>query len=98
MTSCWLARFSSVPCEGRLIRAHLIPRQLLRREGHGGMVDDPRTWVWSCGGAMGVGGHHGMLDYSRRLRVPFEALPAGVVEIAEELGLSWWVAREYGPA
>lgn len=97
--TCWLAQFRpDVPCEGRLIRAHLIPRQLLRREGHRDAIEDPRTWVWACGGALGVGGHHGMLDYSRQLRVPLERLPAGVVEIAAELGLTWWLEREYARA
>jgi hypothetical protein len=62
---CWLAQFSTKPCEGRLIRAHLIPRQLLKREGHPEAIDDPRSSVWSCGGIMGNAGHHGMFDASR---------------------------------
>lgn len=111
------------PCDGALIRAHLIPRQLLKREfPHGVFFDDerwvkaarcddryevphrplealcrdPRGWVPCCGGPMGPGGHHGMLDVSRTLRVPRGRLPAGLEEFAAELGLSWWLDRTYG--
>jgi len=37
-----------------------------------------------------------MLDHSRTLKVPREALPAGLVEFADELGIGWWLEREYG--
>jgi hypothetical protein len=119
------------PCDGALVRAHLVPRQLLKREfPHGAswqpreerwvnywpleaqdaalneerwahrslraLMDDPRCWVPCCGGPMGNGGHHGMLDQSRRLRIPRERLPAEVEEFAAELNLSWWLDREYG--
>lgn len=94
---CFLAAFSDKPCEGRLIRAHLIPRQLLKREGLAAFVDDHRGYVYACGGAMGNSGHHGALDCARTLRVPRCALPAAVEEMAEELGLEWWLDREYGP-
>jgi hypothetical protein len=103
--ACFLAQFSDKPCEGRLIRAHLIPRQVIRRElggrkhGYGWttIADDPRCWVWACGGALGPSGHHGMLDHSRTLRIPREALPAGIEAFAEEYGLGWWLDRTYGP-
>lgn len=95
-TRCWLAAFSSAPCSGRLVRVHLLPKQLLRREGHEALCPDPRTWVWGCGGPMGNGGHHGMLDQSRTLRIPRAALPEGLEQLADELGLGWWLDREYG--
>lgn len=114
------------PCDGALIRAHLVPRQLLKRDFPWGVVlaedgrwyrrfrgesrpeasrfrslkalcDDPRSFVACCGGPMGPGGHHGMLDQSRTLRIPREQLPAAVEEFAAELGLVWWLDREYGP-
>lgn len=44
---------------------------------------------------MGNAGHHGALDVSRTLRVPFDALPQGLIEMASELDLLWWVEREY---
>jgi hypothetical protein len=31
-TRCWLAGFSDRPCDGRLVRAHLISQQVLRRD------------------------------------------------------------------
>lgn len=88
------------PCDGRLVRCHLIPRQTLKRELNAGrsVLEDPRSWVWGCGGAMGAGGgHHGMFDTARRLRVPRHRLPPEFVEWCEGLGLGWYVDREFGP-
>lgn len=94
---CALARFSARPCEGRLVRVHLVPRQLLRRVKRRDLIDDPRTWVWACGGPMGNGGHHGQLDQSRTLRFPRWAVPSSLEALMVELGLDWWLDREYGP-
>lgn len=112
--TCWLAQFRpDVPCEGRLVRCHLLPRQEIRRvwrSAHHGAgsdraylpwktmrdaMDDPRSWVWGCGGGLGVGGHHGMLDHSRTLKIPWEALPPELHEFAADLGASAWLEREY---
>ena len=57
---------------------------------------DDRAWVWGCGGPMGDGGHHGMLDKSRTLHLPREFIPPELEELALELGLMWWLDREYG--
>lgn len=98
--TCWLAQFSDRPCDGQLRKVHLIPRRLILRElpaeVSAGAVWDPRVWVWACGGVVGVAGHHGMLDYSRTLRVPRSALPPELEVFASEVGLSWWLDREYG--
>lgn len=103
---CFLARFSDRPCDGRLVKAHLIPRQTLKREVCGAtgtrllyldVVNDPRSWVWACGGPLGNAGHHGMLDASRTLRIPRDRLPLALEDFAAELGLGWWLDREYGP-
>lgn len=83
------------PCSGQLIRAHLIPQQLLKREGHAAAIVDPRSWVPACGGITGITGHHGAFDTARTLRLPFEALPAGTVALAAELGLTWYLERTY---
>lgn len=110
MTGCFLAQFSNKPCEGRLVRVHLIPKQLLKRTWRSlerqdyplpfdsltALLADERAWVDGCGGIVGIGGHHGMLDHSRTLRIPRSAIPDGTVELAEELGLGWWLDREYG--
>jgi hypothetical protein len=99
---CWLGAFGVMelgdpvpPCDGRLVRCHLISRQTIKKAG--GKVWDRRAWVWGCGGPTGLAGHHGMLDNSRTLRLPRGALPAGVEELAYELGLLYWLDREYGP-
>jgi hypothetical protein len=108
--NCWLAQFSDKPCDGRLVRCHLLPQQLINRtvkSANPGVhkkalidllavaIRDPRGWVWGCGGLHGNAGHHGMLDQSRTLRVPYEALPPELLEFASELGVTWWLDREY---
>jgi hypothetical protein len=94
---CWVAEHvqNSGPCDGRLVRAHLIPKQLLRRERL--FEWDPRVWVPVCGGPTGIGGHHGQLDHSRTLRIPREKLPAFVEQFADDNGIGWYLDREYGP-
>lgn len=109
--TCWLAQFSAVPCDGRLVKAHLIPKQRIRREvtsRRGVAVDvparavlysilwDERCWIPACGGPTGIGGHHGMLD-GRVLAVPRGALPDGLEAYAVEHGLAWSLDRDYGP-
>lgn len=98
---CFLARVPNAgPCDGRLIRAHLIPRSLLKREFGktlgSKLAEDPATWVWACGGALGPGGHHGQLDHSRTLRVPRVMLPRATEDFAAAHGLLWFLDREYG--
>jgi hypothetical protein len=93
---CWIARHGRIdgwptmpPCDGQLIRAHLIPRQLLLRElpaeMAAGVINDPRTWVMACGGPIGNAGHHGMLDVSKRVRIPRRRLPPDLEALAVEL-------------
>lgn len=98
--SCFLAKYSDRPCSGRLIRAHLLPRQLILREvvaeRSAAVISDPRSYVLACGGPMGNAGHHGELDVSRTIRIPRDDLPAGLEDLAEEVGLVWWLDREYG--
>lgn len=96
---CWLAKVPGAgECDGRLVRCHLIRRQVIRHEVGGKHELDPRSWVWACGGITGVGGHHGMLDWAgvNRLHIPRDMLPSAVEEFAADLGLSWWLTREYG--
>jgi hypothetical protein len=78
-----------------LVKAHLIRRQVMEKEGHADRVWDPGAWVWACGGPMGNAGHHGMLDHSRTLRIHLTELPVETIELAIELGLDWWLDREY---
>lgn len=91
---CWLHMHGSGdlgPCDGRWDRAHLIPRQLMRREGLEHLIPDRRTWVPACRR------HHGMLDFSRTLRIARAELPVAVETFAEEHDLGWFLDREYGP-
>jgi hypothetical protein len=100
MARCWFADLPGAgACDGKLVRVHLVPRQFLRRELNASrrVQSDPRVWVWGCGGPTGIGGHHGKLDYSRTLRVPRHRLPADLEAFTAELGLEWWLDREYGP-
>jgi hypothetical protein len=83
------------PCEGRLIKVHLIAQQTLKREGLRQFLDDPAVWVWGCGGIMGITGHHGHLDSSKRLRIYREALPVATREFAVVHGLEWYLDRYY---
>lgn len=100
---CWFAMniIGSGPCDGRLRKCHLIPKQLLKREFGKELgarfAEDPATWVWGCGGIMGNAGHHGMLDASRTLRIPRAVVPAATEQFAADHALEWWLDREYGP-
>lgn len=106
--NCWVKQHVphvGTPCDGELVKAHLIPKQRIRRELRLGRSDaelealvwDERVWVPVCGGPTGIGGHHGMLDYSRTVRIPREVLPVGLEEFALEHGLGWSLERDYGP-
>jgi hypothetical protein len=61
------------------------------------MQDDPRCWVWGCGGPMGPGGHHGQFKPDGPRPIPRHRLPPALEEFAAELGLEWWLDYTYGP-
>lgn len=88
-------------CCGRLVRAHLIDRQFLRRE----KLDEmhPDVWVLACGGiGYGNTGHHGLLDAAlgvrRNLVIDRALIPEATERFAEEYGITWWLDRRYGIA
>src|SRR5438034_9821977 len=89
--TCWLARFSDKPCQGRMDPVHLISKQVLKRK-FGGVFDvwDHRIVVRACRY------HHGQMD-NYRLSVPREALPEALEAMCAELGVGWWLDRRYGP-
>jgi hypothetical protein len=87
--TCWLAQFSSKPCDGRMDPAHLLSKQLLRRKGIE-WAWDVRFWVPACRY------HHGQFD-NYRLTVPRESIPASLESLCEELGLVHALDRRYGP-
>jgi hypothetical protein len=84
------------PCDGRLVLAHLISRQALKREGLGGLVWHGAVYVPVCGGAVGLSGHHGQID-GRTLHIPREVLPETLEAFCEAHGLGWYLDRFYGP-
>lgn len=96
---CWFALHvvDAGPCDGRLRKCHIIPKQRILKDARSADPWDPRVIVLGCGGPTGIGGHHGQLDFSRKLRIPRDALPPSVEEFAAEHGLTWWLEREYGP-
>jgi hypothetical protein len=98
---CFFAHLGG--CEGRLVKAHLVPKQTLRRElvmyrieeeGEGVDADiviwDPRCWRPMCGGPTGIGGHHGAYDaYQIRLH----AWPEDFLEFLREYDIGWMAER-----
>lgn len=94
---CWLADLPGAgECDGQLRKCHLIKRQTIVREIGKRYAWDPAVWVWGCGGPTGIGGHHGMLDFSRTLRIPRAMLPPELEAFAAEHEIDWWLDREYG--
>jgi hypothetical protein len=100
---CYLAAFSDVPCGGRMERAHLIRLQTLRRElrktwamlelseeDMQAMLWSPAVWRPACHV------HHGLLDQSKALRIPREAIPVETEVFAVKHGVDWWLSRTYG--
>jgi hypothetical protein len=59
-------------------------------------VWDERTWVLACGGPEGSGGHHGLFDFSRTLRLRRSAVPAATAQFADQYGLEWYLEKRYG--
>lgn len=109
--ACWLAAFSREPCDGRLEQAHLVPKQIIRREvwnrvHHAKEPDEAlaprlpptaRDLLWDeRTWVPACYRHHTMLDVARTLTVPRGALPPGLTEFCAEFGLTWWLDREYG--
>jgi hypothetical protein len=91
---CFLAPFSSRPCEGALRKVHLIEKQALKRRGHDPW--DERAWEWACGGPWpGLSAHHGEFD-AYKLVVPAEELPVALLELAHEIGMVPYLERRYG--
>lgn len=95
--ACWLRTFGRGQCFGRLVKAHLIPQQTLRKEiayATPEIIWDPRVWVWACGGIMGNASHHGQFD-NKKIILPRQDLPLGLLEYAAEHGLTWYIEKHF---
>lgn len=84
------------PCDGRLVKCHLIKRTVLRSAGCGHNLEwaEP-VWTWGCGGPMGNSGHHGLFDFGR-LKLPRSAISSETEAFAERFGLGWYLDEKYG--
>lgn len=77
-------------CEGRLDRAHLIPKQRMRiRNMDKDILWDPRCWVPMCRK------HHTAFDH-HFINLRRKDLPIGVEQFAAEHKLEWSLTRDYG--
>jgi hypothetical protein len=88
-------------CEGRLVKAHLVPKSAIRiellyqqegprqaRENYWReAIRDPRCWRWMCGGlGYGNAGHHGMYD---QYQIRLHAWPEDFLEFLREFDIEW---------
>ena len=89
--TCWLARYSDRPCDGRLDRAHFIPKQTLKREvsDNAEFIWHPMIWRYACRR------HHNDLDFGN-LRLTREQIPASVETFAKMFNLTPKLDRIYG--
>lgn len=96
MTCFFKGRPGWGPCDGRLVGAHVLSRDFLKRELRARLTPaelarvlrDKRNIVDACGGPMGNGGHHGIFD-SRKLRIARADVPAATEEFAAEHNVTW---------
>lgn len=108
---CWFE--GKGPCDGRLVRAHLIPRQRIARELFTRFREQDMTrpdaaqkafdlaWsddVWvPMCGGPTGVGGHHGLFDSRRISIARAALPEKVERFAETWSLEWSLTADFGP-
>lgn len=112
---CWFARAlgpSIGPCDGRLVQAHLLPKEKLRREVLPRFDAQTRSSIPTRAAlskilwdpriiVMACGGPMGNGGHHGRfdswaLSVPREKLPVSVLEFARENGLEWMIDWRFG--
>lgn len=78
---CYLRRLGYKTCNGRLDRAHLIPKQRMKKAGitDQDVIWDPRVWRWVCRA------HHHALDM-KFIHLTEDQYPPEVGEWADEHG------------
>lgn len=86
MSKCF---FESPFCDGPTDKAHLIPKQRLKKARlNQEQIWDKRVWTSMCRY------HHHRFD-NGFLRIPREDLPKGIEEYAAEHELAWSLDRDY---
>jgi hypothetical protein len=76
-------------CRGPVQAHHVLPKRVLKREGHEAKLWDQRNGVGLCEL------HHARVE--RRIQaLPAALIPAGAWAFADEIGLRWWLDRFYG--
>lgn len=88
---CWLAKLLGLTdCDGPIQRAHLIPKQRLKRAGlDHAAIWDPRVWRLMCWM------HHHRFD-TYFVRITRIQVPAETEEYALEHGFVWSLDRDFG--
>jgi hypothetical protein len=93
---CWFAGRGAGPCEGKLDKAHWIPKQRIKREfKHADqeqldeLVWHPAVWSPMCRK------HHSAFD-AKMLRIRREDVPLQAERWAEMFGMTWSLDVDYG--
>ena len=68
---------------------HIISQQVLRKRGHSDLLWDTRNRLW-----LDRARHEQHTNCYRKIR--WGELPPEAFEFAEEIGLTWWLERNYG--
>lgn len=95
-SEAWHAEVTAAGCAmegphyGRVEGHHVIPKQALKREGHGDKLWDVRNGVGLC--SLHHANHEGHVPGGR---LPRTLLPSSAFDFAAELGLTWLLDREY---
>ena len=89
--SCFFKGFDDEwgPCDGRLDRCHIVPKQRLKREVPEVDVWHEDWWVWGCRR------HHGQFD-NRRCFIQRSDVPMKTEKAAARHGIEWSLDRDYG--
>lgn len=88
--TCWLKQFAEDACAGHIEHAHVIPQQILRKEGLGRYLGDAAVWEPACRH------HHFLFDAHLKIFVPRSALSDETERFAAAHGLTEYLERRYG--
>lgn len=78
-------------CSGPLQCHHILPKRVLKREGH-------EDRFWSVSNGLALCEFHHMSHENRSRVIDAALLPNAAWTFARELGLGWWLERMYDAA